>query len=244
MAELIRDSKVTIANVDMTQSTFWAKGINDTTVTASVKVPSGEQYKVSAFLKDSAMEDFEALNVDIIDTYDTKVVINDKFVKITKFSLTIDGSLLKSGTNILRLVVEDMSPAEGSEGKSEYDYDLVVEHRNSFRIDRKLSHQSEYLISGSGTITNENGFQVQTVNGVLRSMVVPKRPIEMDGRATIRGIKVDVDKDTEGACEKDVIVQSQEDCGDYNVQQIPFTEILSFNAIDKVQAINANEVKK
>ena len=84
---------------------------------------------------------------------------------------------------------------------------------------------------------------VKTSNGILNAMIVPKQPIEMDGRATIRKITVDATEDTSGECQKDIIVTMQEDEGNYIAQTIPFTEVLSFTSIDKVQAINANLLK-
>lgn len=241
--ELLAKSKTTVGNVDLSQSTFWAKNPNDVTVVIDMSVPEGEEYKISAFLKNAKEEEFAPLEVDIIDLYDTKNVVNDKFTAVHKLQFGIDSSMISAGTNVLKLIVEDVHPAEGTTGQTEYDYDLVVEHRNSFKIVRPLRYRSEYLISGSGSITNEKGFSVNTSNGVLRSTVIPRRAIEMDGRATIRSIIVDADEDSEGACKKDIIVQAQDDEGDFNVQKIPFSEVLGFSSIDKIQAIDAKDAR-
>ena len=131
---------------------------------------------------------------------------------------------------------------------NEYNYSHIslLNNQNTklININRNFNYKSEYLISGSGNITNDNGFFVNTNNGSLKSLAIPRKAIEMDGRATIRGIKVTADSDSSGECHTDFIVQTTSDEGDYNVQNIPFVGALAFTSIDKIQAINANDANK
>lgn len=242
-------SIVTISNVDITQSTFWASNINDCTVTVDLDVPSGYKYSIHLSFKNALVEDdtFTKISPVIKNPFNSSEDIKqDTIIKNTKLTFELNNELFKNspnGINTLRIEINDETPKEGTTGKSIYDYVITVENRNRFKIERKYSYKSEYLISGSGSITNKDGFMVKTSNGILNAMIVPKQPIEMDGRATIRTITVDATEDTSGECQKDIIVTMQEDEGDYIAQTIPLTEVLSFTSIDKVQAINANLLK-
>ena len=243
-------SQVKIYNVDITQSKFLAKNINDCTVVVSMSIPSGNDYKFHLSFKDATVEDdtFTDITPIVKDYFDSKKELKqDTSTNSSKFTFDISNELLKNshiGKNILKIEISDVVPKEGTTGKSSYEYELTVENRNFFNIERPYKYKSEYLVTGSGnSITNENGFTVKTTNGILKSVAIPKQPIEMDGRAKIRSITVDATEDTSGECQKDVIVIMQEDEGDYIAQTIPFTEVLSFTSIDKVQAINANLLK-
>ena len=195
--------------------------------------------------EDDYYEDITSLLKDA--EHSSKVVDFTKPTDIKLISLSLNNDKLSSknnGVNTLKLIVKDVTPATGTTGVSTYTYDLTVETRNSFKINRNFNYKSEYLISGSGNITNDNGFFVNTNNGSLKSLAIPRKAIEMDGRATIRGIKVTADSDSSGECHTDFIVQTTSDEGDYNVQNIPFVGALAFTSIDKIQAINANDANK
>lgn len=228
-------SKSTVNNVELSCSNYWNKSINDTTVTVKMLVPSNDRYKlvVEMYRNDEKVATFEEFK----NPFDTKQVVTD-FTNLTTLQFVVPETFLEIGDNVLKFIVTDEVPEEDTTGTSEVTHVIKVETRNSFEIERKLAYKSEYLISGSGSIDNANGFNVNTKNGSLKTVCIPKKPIEMDGRATVQSIEIDATPDFIGECEKDIATASLLEMGDYTVQKIPFDDVLHFDEIKHIQAID------
>lgn len=227
-----------IDNVDFSASNLWYKSLADVQISVSLHLQVDKKVTMKTEFKSAnAVATKNADGSILSDGFET--ISTDTTSFNTNRTATIPYTKLQVGTNTVRITITDEVPPSGQTGVSVFTHDVVVENRDSFKINRSYDFAKEYLISGSGTITNANGFSVTTSNGVRKSLVIPRKSIEMDGRAKIKSISVIGDKDTIGKCEKDVTVNKQEDMGDCYMQTIPFTDILTFQKIDKVQAINA-----
>ena len=80
-------SIVTISNVDITQSTFWASNINDCTVTVDLDVPSGYRYSIHLSFKNALVEDdtFTKISPVIKNPFNSSEDIKqDTIIKNTK----------------------------------------------------------------------------------------------------------------------------------------------------------------
>ena len=225
-----------IQNVRFSASNLWVDNLSDINISVALHLTVGKKTSMKIELKPA-----DAIVTEVNDGY--KIIVTDTADDNTEKKGTIPYTELKEGTNTIRITITDEVPPDGQTGKSIYTHTVVVENRDSFKIKRAYDFPDEYLISGSGIIDINNNYIVTTESGVRKSLVIPRKAIEMDGRAKIRSVVVNADKDNTGTCEKDVTVNVQEDMGDCYMQTIPFTDILTFQKIDKVQAINATDAK-
>lgn len=232
-----------INNVDFSASTLWYKSLADIQISVSLNLQVDKKVTMKTEFKSATAIVTKNPDGSILSD-GFEVISTDTTSFDTMRTATIPYTKLQEGTNTVRITITDEVPPNGKTGTSVYTHDIIVENRDSFKIDREYDFAKEYLISGSGTITNAEGFSVTTSNGVRKSMAIPRKAIEMDGRSKIKSIIVNGDKDTIGTCEKDVTVNKQEDMGDCYMQTIPFTDILTFQKIDKVQAINASDATR
>ena len=147
------------------------EGSSEGTPTSGSSESGGTSIKESSTTESTKSEDdyYEDITSLLKDAeHSSKVVDFTKPTDIKLISLSLNNDKLSSknnGVNTLKLIVKDVTPATGTTGVSTYTYDLTVETRNSFKINRNFNYKSEYLISGSGNITNDNGFFVNTNNG-------------------------------------------------------------------------------
>jgi hypothetical protein len=142
------------------------------------------------------------------------------------------------GTNTVFVIFKDEFAPAGSTGITEFQYDVVVENRDSFTITRKFSFDKEYLVSGPLTMDATNGLMLHTDAGLEQGIIVPVNAIQMDGRAKINKITVTGDTDKLGDATTNRTAAYRVDRGDTILQKLPLVDLRTFKAISKIQVVD------
>lgn len=214
-----------IIDIDFSNSSPWQQDRRNIVVKAFLGIP--ELKKVS-------------MQVDIISAGGTQKALLSQtdFTADTKREYSVAFAELALGVNTVIVTFQDEVPPDGGDGKTVFQYDVIMENRDSFAIKRRFAFSDEYLISGPLTIDPINGVQLKTEAGLEEGIIVPVNAIQMDGRAKIKKITVTGDADKLGDVSANRTATYREDRGDSVLQRLPLSDLRTFKAISKIQMID------
>jgi hypothetical protein len=214
-----------ILDIDFSNGNPWQEDRRNTVIKATLGIPDGKNVSMQVDIQpdDGGRRTLLSKTEYLPDT-------------IRNYSLAFVELFL--GKNTIYIIFEDEDAPAGSDGKTEFSYDVHVENRDSFVIKRRFSFSDEYMLSGPVTMTVNDGLKLVTTAGKEEGIAVPIHPINMDGRAKINKIIVTGDADKLGDATGIRTAEYRADRGDSILQRLPLTDLRTFKAIAKIQMID------
>lgn len=212
-----------ILDCELSDSVLWDMEHKDVTITALLGIPDGH----AATMKIEIANGSDASRILLNDASPSADTIRKFVVQHKEFT---------SKNNTLTITFADPI---GSTKK--FMHEVTIEDRDTFKIHRALDFSEEYRITGN---LKMNPFQnlMLKASGFEEGIAMPKKAIEMDGRAKIHKIVIDADDDT--SSDESILQKAsyRQDRSDSILQKIPLRNIKNFESVNRMQMTDGRGV--